>query len=328
MTELIKKSIAYIEETLSIKLTVKNWKGANRLPLFLGDLYQYYECTFLKTDCLLLIPKSEADLTPAKIKKHIEIISRNHDLPGIFVAPTISSFQRGRLIQQKIPFVIPGNQMYLPFLGIDLREYYKNTQTRHDKRLNPATQALLLHLLYETKTEEFSLPNLAKELGYSSMTIVRAFDELRSLEVADTWIKGRKRTIKLTMEPHEVWDHIRAYLQSPVTSRVFLQSIPAEWNARKAGLSALSAYTMISPPPVPVFSLRSTELRRLKTQASVREIPVPEAGGCVVEVWSYNPYHFGANDLVDPLSLSLTFIDSQDERIEAALEKLTEVFPW
>ena len=37
----------------------------------------------------------------------------------------MASYERKRLIEQKVPSIVPGNQLYLPDLGLDLREYFR-----------------------------------------------------------------------------------------------------------------------------------------------------------------------------------------------------------
>jgi hypothetical protein len=181
----------YINENLSVQVSVKKWKGIELLSLFFKDHYDYYQCKILDVDCLLMIPKVEEGLTPVKIKKHFNQIFENHHLPGIYLASAITPFQRKRLIQQGIPFVIPGNQMYLPLLGQDLRDYYKKSRINQDKHFSPSTQAVLFGILYQKDQNEFTVSDLRKNLGYSSMTIVRAFDQLQSIGVAATRIEGR-----------------------------------------------------------------------------------------------------------------------------------------
>ncbi|MCK7468892.1 MAG: hypothetical protein MZU91_12730 [Desulfosudis oleivorans] len=46
-------------------------------------------------------------------------------MPVVYVTRTLASYERKRLIEQKVPFLVPGNQLYLPDLGIDLREYFR-----------------------------------------------------------------------------------------------------------------------------------------------------------------------------------------------------------
>jgi len=43
----------------------------------------------------------------------------------IYVRAQVTAYNRKRLIEQKVPFIVPGNQMYLPMLAIDLREHFR-----------------------------------------------------------------------------------------------------------------------------------------------------------------------------------------------------------
>ena len=62
--------------------------------------------------------------------------------------------------------------------------------------------------------------------------------------------------------------------------------------------------------------------------ADIIPVPQEEPGTTEVEVWSYSPDLFARDGVVDPLSLYLSIRGSSDERIEMALEKLEEAFPW
>ncbi len=45
-------------------------------------------------------------------------------------------------IAQKVPFIVPGNQLYLPDLGLDLREYFRQRMTfwnTNQSNLRPAS---------------------------------------------------------------------------------------------------------------------------------------------------------------------------------------------
>lgn len=57
------------------------------------------------------------------------------------IAATLACCERKRLIEQKVPLLVPGNQLYLPDLGIDLREYFRKPPTAPDTARSPATQA-------------------------------------------------------------------------------------------------------------------------------------------------------------------------------------------
>lgn len=49
---------------------------------------------------------------------------------------------------------------------------------------------------------------------------------------------------------------------------------------------------------------------------------------CAVEAWWYDPAKLANGGVVDPLSLSLSFQQSEDERIEAAVEEMIQGMQW
>lgn len=98
-----------------------------------------------------------------------------------------------------------------------------------------------------------------------------------------------------------------------------------------AGLSALARYSQLTDPPIPVYAVGATQLKKTGIEIPA-EVPEPLPGGCQVQVWTYTPTLAGAKsrdkNTVDPLSLSLSLEESTDERIQIALEELREHFPW
>lgn len=73
--------------------------------------------------------------------------------PTIYVTDALASYERKRLIEQKVPFIVPGNQLYLPELGIDLREYFRQRAGSAESPLSPSAQALLITALLRPQWE-------------------------------------------------------------------------------------------------------------------------------------------------------------------------------
>ena len=44
----------------------------------------------------------------------------------------------------------------------------------------------------------------------------------------------------------------------------------------------------------------------------------------LLELWAYNPRQFSEGNCADDISVALSFLDTTDERIEAAVEELVE----
>ena len=47
-----------------------------------------------------------------------------------------------------------------------------------------------------------------------------------------------------------------------------------------------------------------------------------------IEVWRYDPGLLAFNGFIDPLSLYIVFKDSEDERIQKALEQILKTYLW
>ena len=92
----------------------------------------------------------------------------------IYVQSILSSFNRKRLIEQHIPFIIPGNQMYLPHFGIDLREHFRKIHSKKQKSFSPGTQTVVIYALLRETDEKLTPSALADKLGYTFMTMTRA----------------------------------------------------------------------------------------------------------------------------------------------------------
>ena len=150
----------YIKETLNILAQPKKWIQAEKLPFYLLNLYVFFEVSILDTPCLAMVTKDEVEQTPATIHKHILQVQKKWGHEIIYVHPKVSAYNRKRLIEHKLPFVVPGNQMYLPFLGIDLREHFKKIRNI-DPRCSPSTQTVVLYALLHSTGKSFTPKILA-----------------------------------------------------------------------------------------------------------------------------------------------------------------------
>lgn len=101
--------------------------------------------------CILVAEKRSEEQTPAIIRKHLNLLQQKSGFEPIYFRESISAYNRKRLIENKISFIVPGNQMYLPFLGIDLREYIKKLRSPESKIMSPSSQVVLLYSLLQQK---------------------------------------------------------------------------------------------------------------------------------------------------------------------------------
>lgn len=317
----------YLREALDIEIHLQPWKEKGKLPFFLLNAYDFFEISLLNKSCLVMIPKDESEMTPATVQKHWEQVIMKWNAPCIYVQSHISSHNRKRLINHRVPFIIPNNQIYLPDLGIDLREHFVNKQIPK-KFFSPAAQAVIIFALSDANIERFNPSELAKKLGYTLMTMTRAFNELETVGVGKMIREGKNRWWIFQDTKKDLWDQTKGMLRSPIRNRESMKLLPAaQWPQTLAGISALAETTMINPPLIPVFAMGVEEYRDTNSPKGLHLSSADEAD-LVLEIWNYNPQLFSKHGRVDPFSLYLSLRETKDERIEVSLEELMEKIKW
>jgi hypothetical protein len=301
------------------------------LPFFYNESYHFYKWNFQNKSFILMSPSHQSeDITPAELSKQANLAARHLLRVVILLLPAMASFNRLRLITYKTPFVVPGKQMYLPDLLIDLREHFTRLRGKIGENMTPSAQAVLLYCIINRKYGPMTNGEFSEKLKYSRMTLNRAFDELESFELAKNKAQGRDKIICFEYKGRDLWNKAISLMRSPIKKKVFLKSLPRQQSfLRKAGISALSEKTMISGDETQVFALGNDDYKFLIRNDKTEEAGFPEEAGCAVEIWKYSPCVLSAkSETVDPLSLFLSLRNEHDERIQGALEELMEGFQW
>lgn len=321
---------AYLHETLGIAPRVRAWPAAGKLPYFLQEAFQVRELMLLDRQILLAIDQRADRRRLANVRGQLDKLRQLVGMPVVYVTRTLASYERKRLIEQKVPFLVPGNQLYLPDLGIDLREYFRKPPAAPDAALSPATQAMLIAVLLRRPWRaEWQPAEVVGELGYTAMTLSRAVKELTAAGIATLRTEGRVRWLHTERTAAETWEHARPMLRSPVKLRAWV--LPPQKTRprplRLAGLSALARFSMLTEPQWPTYAVAQAEWKAA-TQAGFETLPEPLPGACEWELWHYSPALVRDGDTVDPLSLTLSLQGNQDERVQLALDELKGRFPW
>lgn len=330
MQNLTKSLKSYLQDTLDVSVDPVQWEGAKRLPFFLRDLYRFYTFNLMNVRCLIMAVRGKEEQTPAVIRKHFDQIGNYWEGGQVYLAPQVTAYNRKRLIQQKVPFIVPGNQMYLPMLGIDLREHFRKSHSG-GSLLSPSTQTVVLYALNHAPIAGELTPScLANHLGYTVMTLTRAFNELEAAGLAEIRIQGRERKLRFNAPRRDLWEKAKAVLRTPVRKRVYLKHGLMSLPGCMAGLSALAQYTLLAPPANPVIAMGASDFRELKKRNDIAELNGPgEPGVAETEIWSYTPGLFSNEQgLVDPFSLYLSLREIEDERVESALTEMIEAIRW
>ena len=331
MSTLATAALRYLEEVLGLQAPgLKPWARANELPYFLRDAFEFSALELLGQTVVLAIARVHDKQALSEVRTWLDKVRALADQPVVYVTDALVSYERRRLIQQQVPFLVPGNQLYLPDLGLDLREYFRHRAVA-TPALSPSAQAILITaLLRQPWQSEWQPSEVAVALGYTPMTLSRAVKELTAAGLATAYTVGRSRWLRMELPPEQVWERAKPLLRTPVRSVVWVAAhgVDMHRHGRIAGASALANYSMLTEPKWPVYAMTAADWKTA-LEAGARELPAPEPGAQQWQLWSYSPAALMPDaTTVDPLSLTLSLQGSSDDRIQLALDELKGQLPW
>jgi len=319
----------YVNEVLGVDFGLTPVADCDRLPFFLTDRYRFLQAMVFATPCIFMAVQARDLETPAAIARHWS--QARLALGGGIVAiltDALSVHDRRRLIARRIPFIVPGNQLFMPDLAVDLRENFRVPSKSVGDRLTPAAQVLVLATILGQTFDGLSASRLARRFDYSPMSIGRVFDELETFELAQIRDVGRERLIDFAGRGRRLWDQARDLLQSPVrTSRLIVRP-PTTIIAPIAGETALAHYTNLSDPRRQTRAVAAKDWKALSQHFEFARHNRVDEDGLKIESWSYDPALLSQDPAVDRLSLYLSLEDRRDERIDQAAEALLEDMAW
>lgn len=321
----------YLTEVLPIRgVEIRPYAGVESLPYFLRDAYDVRELSLRGTRLVMAIQRAGEKLPLANVRTQLQKMEAITGLPVVYVVAAMASYERKRLIEHHVPFLVPGNQLYLPDLGLDLREHFRKPRMVDQEALSPSAQAIVIAALMQRPwRDECEATGLAGGLGYTAMTWSRATREIAGTGIAEVQAVGRARQLKFIHGPRDTWERIRPRLRSPVKRTVWALSPAPEQtpSARQAGLSALAAQSMLTAPRITCFALDLAGWK-VALHGGWKELTGPDTGAREVQIWAYNPGVLENSPYVDPLSLWLSLQATSDERVQSALDELMETLPW
>ena len=309
-------------------------KGLSSLPMFIKEAYKFDYAVLRNNNLILVEAKKNNHLSIFQATKQLEQIKKTFNKNVVLVTFDMTAIDRKRLIEQGINFIVPGKQMYLPDLLIDLHENFSNTKNKHLKtHLLPSAQFIVLyHLLHRNyKIEEYSFKELAQKFGYTQMGITKAINNLRRHELCK--IEGTKeKAIRFNFERHELWNIAFPLMVNPVFKKTYVDERPKNIFMLHSNESALPEYSDMNPSRQEYFAIGRTAFYELQKKKELINANDYEGRYCL-EVWKYDPLTLvgempNDNAVVDPLSLYLSLKDLRDERIGMALDKIVEQNIW
>ncbi|GAC1594752.1 MAG: hypothetical protein NVS3B19_17330 [Ginsengibacter sp.] len=336
----MKQAIQYINETLGTNaITIPIQKdGMAKLPMFINETYKLYNTVLLNKELLLVEHRNNEELSIQQTEKHLQLLKTVFEKKIVLVMENLATYNRRRLIEKGINFIVAGKQLFLPELLIDLKENYTNPRAKQkQEKLLPSAQFLLIyHIIHRNekwKLEEHSFKEIAQQLDYTPMAITNAVDNLKYHDIVD--VQGEKeKYIRFRLERGELWRTAEQQnlLVNPVLKTVFVDNMPKDVFMLQTNASAMPEYSNLNPSRQQYYAIDKTVFYELQKN-NVLINPNEYEGHYALEVWKYNPITLVSelpNDttVVDPLSLYLSLKDNQDERIEMALEEIITKYIW
>lgn len=337
----------FLKETIDSNIVIKPWREKDQLSLFLKNSYEPYEMSLLGHPCVLLEILDESQGVVA-LQKHIKRIQMLTNWEIIFYLKEITRYRSKILIEKRIPFIIEDGQVFLPFLGMDLKpglqskelsnnssdthQRFRHLLYAHDKDkgmpvFSAATQRAYLNFLYDedmvVNTTEF-----AKKTGVTKMTASRVLNDLYHAKLLTYEIGGKTGRSKFYQRiPNpDYFEKGRVFLRTPVNEVVHVRSIPD--GALVAGLEALAQLSMINPPDHPVRAISRQQTEKVNLEIVTNRDIVKDENLIELQIWAYDPMFFTHNKYVDLLSLYASLKEEHDERVEQALKVVLRGEKW
>lgn len=310
----------YLKKLLDNLATIKDVDNevSSHLPNSIISSFDIQILNILGKDLLLLIDTNEEAYSPGQIRKLQDLVEKISGMIPVFAFQHIASYNIQRLVAQKVNFIVPGKQIFIPSILMDLCLPKANTNNIQPQ-IPAMAQCIVLYHIQVAALNGKTTQDIAELFGVSYPNINRAIKWLN--DKAFIILEGAKtKRIRFNNEGRKLWDKIEPMLVSPVERVVYTDERLD--NAFTTGVNALSKYSMLNPDREKSYAIGKENY--LTAQQKTHK----EFGGISIEVWKYNPSLLTHTDIVDKLSLYLSLRDNEDERVQIELDNMINEMIW
>lgn len=311
----------YIEKILHQDVQLVPYENVNKLPLVYRNSYDFRIVIVGGHKALLAAPEEAVPLSYLRKQQHQ--IAFYTGLPCVLYLQNMNYYTRDALLNEGIPFVWEGHQIYLPFAGTLLNENQRPAVTAC-MQISFLTQKLLLTALYND-WKKVTVTKAAALLKVSKMSVTRCFDELEAMNIPYLTVRNRARSFTAEPDKRKMWENIHGCMRNPVIKTYALREMTKKAQIL-SGTAALAHYSMLGEGPYPIFAITKADGVNIPRgdMISAGETPacIVQKLGCII------PYENGA--AVDPLTTVLSISDEEksDPRVSIAIEEMLEKYVW
>ncbi len=318
--EYIEKVTGYINFMLNenVRLVPMGKQREKALPIFITQSFSLYEGEMLGEKVIFAFTANGNALSPAQTKRILALLESKCACVTILVTPELASYNITRLVAQRVNFVVPQKQMFLPSLLVELKNA-RVVINVEKKKIPPMAQCLLLYHIQMASLDKKNTFELASLFGVSYATANRATRWLKDKNLIA--LEGTKtKKISFSLSNKELWEAALPLLSSPIEKVLYTDMTIKD--AKESGVNALSRYTMLNRDKTLSYAMSNNELKALNLTTD------KNYGENRIEIWHYAPELLSEGRYVDKLSLYLSLKDNEDERIRIELESLINGIQW
>lgn len=287
--------------------------------------YNFYQGSYYGVDLLFVEPKA-SNPSPRVCSNIADRIGGKAGMPVVFILKSCPAYERQRLVDRQVFFVVSDKFAHLPMLLANERI----RRSKPSKRLSVVAQYILLYHLEVESLEGLAARDMEDKLPYSYASITLGLTCLMDVGLCTKEADGSKRkVIRFTAKGRELWEKARGVISSPVEKRIFCDELLSDTHYPTCSINALAHYSRLNPDSDRMLMLSSKELRQLI--AEKRLIGVNELdGNIMLEAWKYPPVSpmDSVPEWVDRLSVVLSLKDDPDPRVEGEVERIINEMEW
>lgn len=276
-----------------------------------------YVTTFNNERLYILHDDKEAKSTPAKYKQLTEKLENVTEAPVAVWLESLKYFERKRLLEQGVYFIISGEYAFLPSLMANSRV---KKETDNSAKLSSVAQYIILFYLLESNDNTFTINKLQERLPYNYLAVSRGIIQLEDFNLchSEKGVDNIKKILFLK-DKQSLWEKASLYMTSPVKKTIYTNKKPE--NFPLSGLDALSVYSGKTVKNKQTYAIWD------KTSDS-KSFNKEKTGEYSIEIWKYPSVSLTESSVVDKLSLYLSLRDNPDKNIRKESESLLKSIKW
>ena len=287
--------------------------------------FDFFDGVYRDVDLLFVRPKGE-NPTPKRCTLVSERLGRLFNLPVVFILSPGPSYERQRLLEKNVYFIMSDRYANLPML----MAMEKVTAKRIPDKLTPVAQYILLYHLEIGSIEGKSTKAIASLMPYSYESVSIGLTCLTDVGLCEKEaIDSRSKTIRFKWSGQGLWAEASKFMINPVEKRVCCDGLNGEKRYPVSGINALAHYSMLNPDPEQWLMMTHKEYKSSSAEGLLVN-PNEFDGNIIIEVWKYPVVtrKDATVEYVDPLSLVLSLKQDDDPRVEEEVEQIINKFKW